>query len=196
MLTLTKQKPAIRQLDVKVPLLQKSLDFRNWDQSYNTLDTKILSEKGIPVYKDLNSFKAEGIEVVSHKKIPESTLKLLRNGKMLATGSAVVLNLASAIGLFYSGARLFLNSVFNRDVDDSYKSLGNAYSASAVAGALTGAAHESPEWSLGNIGMGIFSRNLNNLWGLAGFSISEGLSAIGMGKVRYRDKRNVSAVKN
>lgn len=180
----------------QLKLLDKCLDYRNWDHPYNTLDTKVLREKGIPEYKDLNSFKAEGIEVVNHKKIPESTLKLLRYGKMGATGGAVVLNLAAAVGLFYSGAKLFFNSIFNRDVGDSYKSLGNAYSASAVAGALTGAAHESPEWSLGNIGMGIFSRNLNNLWGLAGFSIAEGLSSIGMGRVRYRDKRNVYAVKN
>lgn len=190
------EKPVLKQLDARGTLLQKSLDFRNWDHPYNTLDTKILREKGLPVYKDLSSFKDEGIEVVSHKKISESTLKYLRYGKMAATGGAVALNLTAAAGLFYSGAKLFFNSVSNNDIDDSYKSLGNAYSASAVAGALTGAAHESPEWSLGNIGMGIFSRNLNNLWGLAGFSISEGLSSIGMGKVRYRDKRNIYAVKH
>ena len=196
MLVIAKEQPALKQLDARIPLLQKCLDFRNWDHPYNTLDTRVLREKGIPEYKDLSSFKEEGIEVVNHKKIPESHLKVLRYGRMAATGGAVALNLAAAAGLFYSGAKLFFNSVSNSDVDDSYKSLGNAYSASAVAGALTGAAHESPEWSLGNIGMGIFSRNLNTLWGLAGFSISEGLSSIGMGRVRYRDKRNIYAVKH
>ncbi|MBI3589963.1 MAG: HD domain-containing protein [Candidatus Melainabacteria bacterium] len=153
-------------------------------------------KKGIPEYKDLSSFTAEGLEVIKHEKVSESTLKLQRYGRIGATAGAVVLNAASALGLFYSGAKLFFNSILNRDVDESYKSLGNAYSASAIAGALTGAAHESPEWSVGNIGMGIFSRKLNSLWGLAGFSIAEGLSSIGMGKVRYRDKRNVYAVRN
>ena len=200
MTVITKVEPQIvvPQGDVsKVPLTKRCLDFRNWDPSpYSTLELNVLREHGIPEYKDLKGFKTEGIEVTSHIKVPESTLKLQRYGRIGATVGAVALNAASALGLFYSGGKLFYNSISGGDVDDAYKSLGNAYSASAVAGALTGAAHESPEWSIGNIGMGIFSRNLNNLWGLAGFSISEGLSSIGMGKVRYRDKRNVSAVRN
>lgn len=184
--------PSVSNID----LLQKCLDFRRWDQGkYKTINQDVLKEHGIPEYRDLTGYKTDGIEVKSHIKVPESTLKLQRYGRIGATVGAVALNALSALGLFYSGAKLFLNS-FNGDVEDSYKSLGNAYSASAIAGAMTGAAHESPEWSLGNIGMGAFSRNLNNLWGLAGFSISEGLASIGMGKVRYRDKRNVYAVRN
>ncbi|OGI06956.1 MAG: hypothetical protein A3F80_01965 [Candidatus Melainabacteria bacterium RIFCSPLOWO2_12_FULL_35_11] len=181
----------------KSQILNKCLDFRNWElEKYSTLNKEILRTKGIPDYKDLSGFKTDGIEVIKHTKIPENTLKLQRYGRMGATGGAVVLNLVSALGLFYYGAKLFFNSILNRDVDESYNSLGNAYSASAVAGTLTGAAHESPEWAIGNIGMGFFSRKLNNLWGLACFSISEGLASIGMGKVRYRDKRNVYAVRN
>ncbi len=181
----------------KESLYRKSLDFRNWDGGkYGTLNTEALSTEGITDYKDLSGFKTAGIEVVKHEKISEQTLKLQRYGKIGATVGAVALNAGAALGLFYSGAKLLLNSVRNNDVEDSYKSLGNAYSASAVAGALTGAAHESAEWSLGNIGMGVFSRYLDSIWGLAGFSISEGLSSIGMGQVRYRDKQNVYAVRN
>lgn len=173
------------------------LDFKNLPQKYSLyIDPEKLKADGIIEYKSLNGYKDNGIEVQEHTIVPESRLRLERNAKMAATGGAVALNFASALGLFYSGARLFLSSFGMGDVNESYKSLSKAYSASAVAGALTGAAHESGEWALGNIGMGIFSRYLENIWGLAGFSISEGLSAIGMGKVRYRDNRNVTAVRN
>ena len=155
-----------------------------------------LRETGIVEYTNLAGYKSDGVFVVEHKYIDQSRLKLERFGRIGATGSSVVLNLVSALGLFYSGGKLLFNSILGRDTEDSYKSLGNSYTASAVAGALTGAAHESPEWSLGNIGMGFFSRYLEKIWGLAGFSISEGLSSIGMGKVRFRDEENVSAVKN
>ncbi len=197
MLAITKEKPVVSQVPSKVPLLQKCLDFRNWDPGpYTTLNREVLRESGMSEYEDLSSYETDGLQVLSHKKIPQSTLKLMRQGKVGATAGAVALNFASALGLFYSGGQLLFNTMAGNDVSDSYKKLGNAYSTSAVAGFLTGAAHESPEWSIGNLGMGLFGRKLDNLWGLAGFSVSEGLSSIGMGRVRYRDKRNVYAVRN
>ena len=198
MTAIAKVKPTpLQQQEVtKVPLSQKCLDFRNWNPSYSTLEPEVLREHGMPEYRDLTGFKTEGIEVTRHIKVPESTLQLQRYGRIGATIGAVVLNAASALGLFYSGGKLLFNTLSGGDVDGAYKNLGNAYSASAVAGALTGAAHESPEWSIGNVGMGLFSRKLDTIWGLAGFSISEGLASIGMGRVRYRDKRNVYAVRN
>ena len=175
----------------------KHIDFNIWDpDGYTILNREKLEKEGIPEYNNLKGFKTDGIEVTEHKVVPESTLQLQRYGRIGATVGAVVLNTVAAVGLFYSGAKLFFSSFGLGDVEESYKGLGKAYSCSSVAGALTGAAHESPEWAIGNIGMGLFSRFLGNIWGLAGFSISEGLSAIGMGRVRYRDKRNVYAVKN
>ncbi len=177
-------------------LYKKSLDFKNWNAGkYATLSPNTLKE-GLTEYKDLNGLKTKGIEVVRHQKIPESRLKLERYGKIGATVGAVALNALSALGLFYSGGKLLLNSISSNDTEDSYKSLSTAYTASGVAGALTGAAHESPEWAIGNIGMGVFSRYLDSIWGLGAFSISEGLASIGMGRVRYRDKQNVNAVRN
>ncbi len=83
-----------------LPLLNKCLDFKNWElENYSTLDKEILRTKGIPEYKDLSGFKTDGIEIIKHKKIPESTLKLQRYGRMGATGGAVALNLVSALGL-------------------------------------------------------------------------------------------------
>ena len=159
------------------------------------IDVAKLQKEGIIDYK-LDKSSTPGIEITEHKIVPESTLIWQRRGRIAATIGAVALNVLSALGLFYSGAKLFINSFGKGNVGQSYKSLGNAYAASAVAGALTGAAHESPEWAIGNIGMGFFSRYLEKIWGLAGFSISEGLASIGMGRVKYRDKQNVYAVRN
>lgn len=197
MVTLTKVQSDAGSGVIDPPVRLNSLDYRKWEPGpLSTLNGEKLRNNGITEYRDLNGLKTEGYEVISHKRIPETTLKLQRYGRVGATVGAVILNAVAAVGLLYSGAKLFFNTITNNDVDDSYKSLGNAYSASAVAGALTGAAHESPEWALGNIGMGMFSRYLENIWGLAGFSLSEGLASIGMGKVRYRDNKNVYAVKN
>jgi len=179
----------------KIP--EKIFDFKNIPQRHsNYINAEKLKNEGIVEYRDLSGYTDDGVQVLQHKILPESRLKLERNAKIVATAGAVGLNTLSALGLFYSGARLFFSSFGMGDVDESYRSLGKAYSASAVAGALTGAAHESGEWAVGNIGMGVFSQYLDNMWGLAGFSISEGLAAIGMGKVRYRDNRNVSAVRH
>lgn len=173
------------------------LDYKNMpERSAQYINVDKLREQGIVEYRDLNGYKDHGIEVLKHDVLSESRLKLQRNAKIGATAGAVGLNAVSAIGLFYSGARLLFSALGFGDVDAAYKSLGRAYGASAVAGALTGAAHESPEWAIGNVGMGLFSQYLNNIGGLAGFSISEGLAAIGMGKVRYRDNRNVNAVRH
>lgn len=161
------------------------------------IDYSKFLKDGVLEYKPLEGVSMPGIHFVRHKKESESTLLWQRRGRIVATASSVALSILASIGLVYSGTKLIVNSVFGRgSVDEAFQNIGSAYTKSSIAGVLTGVAHESPNWALGNLGMGIFSRYLNNIGGLAGFMISDGLSSIGMGEVRYREKGNAFTIQH
>lgn len=161
------------------------------------IDYSEFLEKGIFKYKPLKGIVKPGIQYITHDIIPESNLEFERKGRIASTAGAVALNLIASVGLLYSGSKLLLNSIFGKgQEEDAYQSLGSAYTKSSIAGVLTGLAHESPSWAIGNLGMGISSRFLHNILGLAGFLFSDGLASVGMGEVRYREKGNAFNVQN
>lgn len=132
------------------------------------------------------------VEIVDQKK-----LEYQRLGRIGATTSAVVLNTWAIFGLFNSAIKLIKSSFGNGSQDEAYEALGKAYTKSSIAGALTGIAQESSPWALGNAGMGLFSSlGLDKIENLAGFSFADGLAAIGMGQVRYRDEQNPFAIEH
>ncbi len=137
-----------------------------------------------------------GIIIDKDYQEESSLLKAKRLGKMGLTTGAVFFQGWAAIDLLLKSFKLFTSNFGHGDVDESYHGLSKAYTKSAIAGTLTGLANESPYWALGNLGMGFFSRFLDNVAGLAGFSIFDGLASIGMGQVRYRDKQNAYAVQH
>ncbi len=137
-----------------------------------------------------------GIIIANDYEESSSLLQAKRIGKMGLTTGAVFFQAWAAIDLLLKSGKLFFNSIGSGDVDESYEGLGKAYTKSAIAGTLTGLANESPYWAIGNLGMGYFSKYLDKVWGLAGFSIFDGLASIGMGQVRYRDKQNAYAVQH
>ena len=159
------------------------------------LDYSKFLEDGVLEYKPLEGVSLPGIQFVRHKKESESTLVWERRGRIIATASSVALSILASAGLFYSGTKLIVSTLLgNGNADEAFESLGSAYTKSSLAGVLTGVAHESPAWALGNLGMGIFSRYLHNVSGLSGFMFSDGLASIGMGQVRYREKGNAFTI--
>lgn len=158
------------------------------------LDYSEYKNKGELYYKPSEHIDHGGVKIVEHKIIPASMLRLERSGRVLATGVGIGALLYSVSELAKSSFNIFSSALGMSSEDEAYETLGKAYNISSVAGALTGIAHESPYWAIGNIGMGIFGRKLSELWGLAGFLLSDGLASIGMGQVRYREGKNAFSV--
>lgn len=161
------------------------------------IDYSRFHKQGIFEYKPLKGVVKPGIQFTRHDTVPASTLELQRKGRAAAAAGSVALNLMASAGLLYSGSKLLFSTLFNQgSEEEAYESLSSAYTKSSVAGVLTGLAHESPNWAIGNLGMGIFSRFLHDISGLAGFLFSDGLASIGMGQVRFREKGNALSVHN
>lgn len=156
------------------------------------LNTEKLKE-GILQYDSLQGYHQPGIEIVEQIEQNESTLQSWRAARIFATLTAIVVNIGAAIGLVISGTKLLLASLFDRgNLDQAHTNTSNSFLAGSLAGIANGTSHESWNWLIGAGGMGIFSRFLNKPWGLALFSIFDGLNAIGMGEVKCRDKKNVT----
>ena len=148
-------------------------------------------EKGIVQYENLQRFRDEGIYIKEHIYENPSKLSLQRKARIGSTLAAVVLNIGSSIGLFYSGAKLLLASIFGQgDIDDGYSSTNKSFITASLAGLGNALSHENVHWGGGALGMGLFSKYLDKPWGLALFSIFDGLNALGMGEVNRRDKKN------
>ncbi len=161
------------------------------------LNEGILRTQGIVQYKNLKDFNSSGVKVEKFETKSPKLLDTLRYGKRLATTGAVALNLWSVGSLFQAAYKLLASSFGHGDEDDAYSALGKAYSKSSIAGGLTGIANESSYWSIGSLGMGLFSwLGLDKLEWLGAFSISDGLASIGMGQVRCRDEQNTFAVQH
>ena len=161
------------------------------------VDYSKLTKEGIFEYKPLKGTVKPGIKFITHDTVSPAMLDWQRNGRVAATAGSVALNLMASAGLIYSGGKLIMNSLFGTGTEEeAYETLGSAYTKSSIAGVLTGVDHESPNWAIGNLGMGIFSRYLNDIGGLAGFLFSDGLASIGMGQVRFREKGNAFAVQS
>lgn len=178
--------------------------FESFENNYAKKRNEILelppslnSEKlkiGLLQYDNLQGYNQAGVQVLSHRYVDESTLKMQRSMRVGATVTAVGFCLASAIGLIYSGSKLLLHSLFNRgDLDEAYSSTAKAFTVGSVAGIANSASHENLNWGIGAAGMGLLSRFINKPWGLALFSVFDGLNAMGMGEVNCRDKKNVMA---
>lgn len=151
-------------------------------------------EQGVIHYDDLTGHKSNGIEIVSHKHVDKSRLTLERNLRIGTTATAVAASGLAFASLLNSGKKL-LSAVFgNGELDDAYSSVGNAMTIGAVAGVANASSHENLNWGIGSAGMGILGRFLDKPWGLALFSIFDGLNALGMGEVNCRDKKNVTAM--
>lgn len=139
----------------------------------------------------------KSIQVTKVHHVPQEVLRLQRQGRILASGSAVVLNVVAAFGLIYGAFKLLVGSIFGRnDPQDAFKTLGKGFAVGGVAGAMTGIAQESPSWALGNVGMAIAGvAGLDKPHWLALHTLSDGLASIGMSAVRYREEANTIAVK-
>lgn len=169
-----------------LPRIQTDQNERNIEIDYSKFH-----EEGTFQYKPLKGVVKPGIQFIRDDVIPTATLELQQKGRIIATTGAVALNILASAGLFYSGFKLISNTLFGKgDESEAFQSLSSSYTKSSIAGVLTGFAHESPIWAFGNLGMGIFSRYLNDIFGLAGFLFSDGLASIGMGQVRFREKGN------
>ncbi len=154
-------------------------------------------QEGIFEYKPLKGTVKPGIQFITHDTVSPEKLEWQRRGRIAATAGSVALNIMASAGLVYAGGKLIMSSLFGRgSEDEAYETLGSAYTKSSIAGVLTGVAHESPNWAIGNLGMGIFGRYLNDIGGLAGFLFSDGLASIGMGQVRFKEKGNAFAVQS
>ena len=178
--------------------LSRAVDYRNLSSTITErLDPESL-KKGITKYKDLTNYNQGGIQVLEHKVVPESNLKLQGYGKVAVSVGALGFIAAAAVGLATAGVKLLFNAVSGRDTDDSYNLLGKAYAGSSLAGALTGLAQERWEWVLGAGGMGLVgaTTGLKDPSGLALFSFFDGLQNIGMGLARKRDEKNISVITN
>lgn len=150
-------------------------------------------KQGILQYNSLQRYEQPGIEIVQQVEQSEPTLRSWRAARIFAALTAIILNIGAAIGLVISGTKLLLASLFDRgDMEQAHLNTSNSFLAGSLAGIANGASHESWNWLIGTGGMGIFSRFLNKPWGLALFSIFDGLNAIGMGEVKCRDKKNVT----
>ncbi len=164
----------------------------------STLPPNLNSEKleqGLLQYENLHKFADDGVFVEEHKYENSSKLSLMRGARIGATFGAVGLNIASSLGLFYSGAKLFLSTLFGRgDIEDAYSSTNKSFILSSLAGLGNAASHENVNWAGGAAGMGLLSKYLDKPWGLAIFSIFDGLNAMGMGEVNRRDKKNATAI--
>lgn len=161
------------------------------------LDPELL-KSGITRYRDLSNFDQGGIQVLEHKVVPESTLKVQGYGKVAVSVGALGFIAAASIGLVTAGVKLLFNALSGRDTDESYNLLGKAYAGSSIAGALTGMAQERWEWVLGAGGMGLVgaTTGLKNPEDLAMFGLCDGLQNIGMGLARKRDEKNISVITN
>lgn len=148
-------------------------------------------------YSDFKTKETSPGIIISNDHSQNPTLlKAKRFGRMGLTGGAVLFQGLAAVDLLRNSVKLFYSAFTGNSTTEVYESLGSAYKKSAIAGTLTGVANESSYWALGNLGMGIFSKYLDNVLGLASFALSDGLASIGMGQVKYRDKQNVFAVEH
>ena len=153
-------------------------------------------EQGIIHYDDLTGHKGNGIAIVSHKHISTSQLNIEKKLRVGATVTAIAASGAAFASLLDSGKKLLSATIGNGNLDDAYHSVGNAMSIGAIAGIANSASHENWNWGIGSAGMGIFGRFLDKPWGLALFSMFDGLNALGMGEVNCRDKKNITAMPN
>lgn len=161
------------------------------------LNEKRLETQGIIEYQNLKDFNSAGVKIEKFETKDPRFLDTLRYGKRLATTGAVALNLWSVVSLFHAAFKLLSSSLGYGDEEEAYNLLGKAYSKSSIAGGLTGVANESSYWSIGNLGMGLFSwLGMDKLEWLSAFSISDGLASIGMGQVRCRDEQSAFAVQH
>lgn len=151
-------------------------------------------EKGEIHYNDLTGFKTDGVEIVSHTHESKSKLNLQRNLRIGATATAVAASGLAFASLFRAGGKLLSATSGDGDIDDAYRSVGNAMSIGAVAGIANAGSQENLNWGIGAAGMGLMGRFLDKPWGLALFSMFDGLNALGMGEVNCRDKKNVTAM--
>ncbi len=161
----------------------------------SNLNTEKL-EKGEISYNDLTGFKSDGVEIVSHTHESKSKLNLQRNIRIGATATAVAASGLAFASLFRAGGKLLSATSGEGDLDDAYRSVGNAMSIGAVAGIANAGSQENLNWGIGAAGMGLMGRFLDKPWGLALFSMFDGLNALGMGEVNCRDKKNVTAMPN
>ena len=161
------------------------------------IDYSKFLQDGVIQYKPLKGVVRPGIQFTRDDNVSSSTLNLQYKLRFGTAVTSVLIGVVASCGLVIAGLKLFASSLFDQgSEEDAYQSLSRSYTTSSVAGVLTGLAHESPTWALGNLGMGIFSRYLHDIGGLAGFLFSDGLSSIGMGQVRYREKGNAFTVQN
>ena len=156
-----------------------------------TLDRQKVQE-GKLYYKDLTGFETDGLKVLSHTTEPQWQTLSKRKLKGLAAVIGVITSLGSAIYLAYSSVKKILRHFGVGDSETANKSVGNAFLLGSISGMATGLAQENKNWFLGSGGMGILGRFLDKPWGLALFSIFDGLNAIGMGEVSRRDKKNAT----
>ena len=157
-------------------------------------------QEGIIRYDNLFGYTDSGLEIIGQTESSPFALNAQRSLRIGATLSAVILNLVSAVGLFYSGAKLISSSLFGGGtIEDAQNSLFKSFTAASLAGLGNAASHENVNWGGGAIGMGIFSKYLldkDKPWALAAFSIFDALNSKGMGEVIRRDNKNASPFEN
>lgn len=152
--------------------------------------------KGKIQYEDLAGYEDDGVKVLSHHRESESKLKALKTLRYGASGLSVITSIMSSVYLLFSGFKKLTSSIGLGDVESANAHTGRAFNLGAVAGVANAAAQENFNWGLGSLGMGLLGKHLDKPWGLALFSIFDGLNAIGMGEVNRRDKKNGNAFKN
>ena len=163
------------------------------------IDYSIFRETGVIEYKPFQGYETEGIKVTKHESVDKQTLELQRGIRFGAAVGSIGLFLWSSIELLSNSFKLVLNTIGfgNGSEEEAYEGLGKAYTKSSIAGVMTGVAHESSMWAVGNGLMGLFSKmGLDKLENLAGFIFADGLSSIGMGQVRFKEKQNAFVAKN
>lgn len=125
----------------------------------------------------------------------EKTLKVIKKAREFATISSIALNALSGIGLTWGAIKLLLSNLNGGDTEGAYKTLGRGFALGGASGVMTGLAHDSGAWTLGNLGMAISGvAGLDNPSWLALHTLSDGLASQGMSSVRYRQKGNPVAI--
>lgn len=150
-------------------------------------------QKGRLQYHNLTGYKGYGFEIISDSVVSPQRLKFERTLRKGGTVVAVLTSLSSTFGLFISSFKQVRNIIGFNDDDSTFSSVRNSFLLGSIAGIANAFSHENLNWGIGAAGMGALGQYLDRPWGLALFSIFDGLNAMGMGEVKCRNKKNQKA---